>query len=122
MRAPRLCNPPALQLSPEGFMWPAINNGCLLGLSELFDEYPDLTRHDLFLYSSKCKGNYFFAYRRALVVIFLYKVCDIGAGEAAERRAGSKSDWLWGNFTDASVNFLQRSWSNLTEPLEQCSG
>ena len=48
LRAPRLCNPPALQLSPEGFMWPAINNGCLLGLSELFDEYPDLTRHDLF--------------------------------------------------------------------------
>ena len=56
------------------------------------------------------------------MVIFLYKVCDIGAGEAAERRAGSKSDWLWGNFTDASVNFLQRLWSNLTEPLEQCSG
>ena len=57
-----------------------------------------------------------------LGVIFLYKVCDIGAGEVAERRAGSKSDWLWGNFTDASVNFLQRLWSNLTEPLEQCSG
>ena len=57
-----------------------------------------------------------------LGVIFLYKVCDIGAGEAAERRADSKSDWLWGIFTDAPVNFLQRLWSNLTEPLEQCSG